>query len=69
MAIMLPPHALDVHVHDLKTMSGRRGYKMVPLNVHGTYIFLEFYLRIWRWESFIIKLGFIMQQNANLVHI
>ena len=29
----------------------------MPLNVPGTYIFLEFYLRIERWESFIIKLG------------
>ena len=42
---------------------------MVPLNTHSTYIFLEFYLRIRRWESFIIKLGFIMQHNANLVCI
>lgn len=41
----------------------------MPLNVPGTYIFLEFYLRIERWESFIIKLGFIMQHNANLVCI
>lgn len=41
----------------------------MPLNVPGTYILLEFYLRIRRWESFIIKLGFIMQHNANLVCI
>lgn len=43
---------------------------MLLLNTHATYItFLEFYLRIWKEGSFIIKLGFIMQQNANLVCI
>lgn len=64
------PHCHHHHHDDSQIMMwGRRGYRMVPLNTHGTYFFLEFYLRIWRWKSFIIKLGFIMQQNANLVCI